>query len=606
MLGSGLAKKRKVDTEGRVFKESWTNDYLFIQRGAGAVCLVCNEKVAVLKEYNLKRHYTTKHPAEQRLTGERRKKRVTTLKASVMAQQSMVKQFAEESLVATSVSLKISEVIAKKGKPFSDGELVKECLGIFVEEVCPAEKKALDNISLSKDTVGRRIDDLSKDIEVSLKCKLAECDWYSLALDESTDATDTAQLAVFVRAVTPTIGIIEDLLGVCSMKDTTKGVDILKEVKQLLEAFDLPLSKLAGVTTDGAPAMVGSQSGFIALLKHSIKEAGYSPEIFKHHCIIHQVQLCAKALSMNHVHDEVVSIVNYIKAHALHHRQFRALLEDVCHDQGDLVYFTKVRWLSRAATFSRFWNVFGEVKAFLEKKGKDIVLLGDETWLADLAFMVDTTGYLAEFTVKLQGKNQIITDQVDHFHWFLNLMQLFQKQLSKGNYVHFPTLGSCALCANDNDIGKRYASLLSRLVDEFECRFSDFRRCKLRLKMFSTPFGVEVDEAPEEYQLELVDIQSCSSFKEAFGRSDLITFYQEHIIRGNRYPNLVKNAKQIACLFGSTYMCEQFFSVMKNIKTSKRTRLTDDHLASALRVATATIRPDIRRIVRGKRCQVSH
>ena len=57
-------------------------------------------------------------------------------------------------------------------------------------------------------------------------------------------------------------------------------------------------------------------------------------------------------------------------------------------------------------------------------------------------------------------------------------------------------------------------------------------------------------------------------------------------------------------MFGSTYVCEQLFSFMKSTETSQRTRLTDQHLSSLIKVGTAqTFQPDIPKI--GKRCQAS-
>ena len=40
-------------------------------------------------------------------------------------------------------------------------------------------------------------------------------------------------------------------------------------------------------------------------------------------------------------------------------------------------------------------------------------------------------------------------------------------------------------------------------------------------------------------------------------------------------------------MFGSTYVCEQLFSFMKSTKTSQRTRLTDEHLSSLIKVGAA-------------------
>lgn len=54
-------KKRKVDSECRVFKEEWTWKYFFTLFKEKPVCLLCNTTVAVLKEYNIQRHFKTKH-----------------------------------------------------------------------------------------------------------------------------------------------------------------------------------------------------------------------------------------------------------------------------------------------------------------------------------------------------------------------------------------------------------------------------------------------------------------------------------------------------------------------------------------------------------------
>lgn len=44
-------------------------------------------------------------------------------------------------------------------------------------------------------------------------------------MDESTDISDTAQLAVFARAINDNFEIIEELLELESMHETAKGID---------------------------------------------------------------------------------------------------------------------------------------------------------------------------------------------------------------------------------------------------------------------------------------------------------------------------------------------------------------------------------------------
>ena len=59
------AKKRKVDSERRVLNEKWEEKYFIVKADNNTGnCLVCSERIAVLKDYNLRRHYETKHQSK--------------------------------------------------------------------------------------------------------------------------------------------------------------------------------------------------------------------------------------------------------------------------------------------------------------------------------------------------------------------------------------------------------------------------------------------------------------------------------------------------------------------------------------------------------------
>ena len=60
-LTMSVIKKRKIDNEGRQFNKQWTTKYFFTDVGGRAVCLICQDVVSVFKEYNVKRHFQTKH-----------------------------------------------------------------------------------------------------------------------------------------------------------------------------------------------------------------------------------------------------------------------------------------------------------------------------------------------------------------------------------------------------------------------------------------------------------------------------------------------------------------------------------------------------------------
>jgi hypothetical protein len=82
----------------------------------------------------------------------------------------------------------------------------------------------------------------------------------------------------------------EELLKVLAMKRQTKGQDIYNIFKTCAMEISLPLHKLSAIATDGAPGMLGSINGFIALCK---KDKSF-PHIVSYHCIIHQEALYAK------------------------------------------------------------------------------------------------------------------------------------------------------------------------------------------------------------------------------------------------------------------------------------------------------------------------
>jgi hypothetical protein len=51
-----------------------------------------------------------------------------------------------------------------------------------------------------------------------------------------------------------------------------------------------------------------------------------------------------------------------------------------------------------------------------------------------------------------------------------------------------------------------------------------------------------------------------------------------------------KHVLLMSSVFGSSYRCEQLFSIMKNVRSRTRTRLTDEHLDGCMRIATTEIK----------------
>lgn len=164
---------------------------------------------------------------------------------------------------ATEALFRVSRLLINKTKSFQDGEIVKEA---FVEAADTLfqdfknKAKILSSIKalqLSRSTVARRSEAMAQDLMQQLWKDIADCECFSLQLDEPTDASDTAQVCIFIRIVFPDMTAKEELLTVLSMTGQTRGEDIFQSFKNFIEKTQLPAYKLVSITTDGATAVVG-------------------------------------------------------------------------------------------------------------------------------------------------------------------------------------------------------------------------------------------------------------------------------------------------------------------------------------------------------------
>ena len=209
----------------------------------------------------------------------------------------------------TKLSFKFCKCLAEKGKPFTDGEFIKNCLTIYTEYACLEYKHLVEQTSLCRFTVSQRINDLSDNINKTLKDRLKLYEVFSLALDKSTDINDTAQLVIFIRAVTADSDIIEEFSDMASLSSTITEQDICEPVLKVVKKFELNPAILCCVTTDGAPSMTGKTNKFITNFLNAVG----AQNVVVSHCIINQENLCTKVLHFADVMGNVVKCVNYIR-----------------------------------------------------------------------------------------------------------------------------------------------------------------------------------------------------------------------------------------------------------------------------------------------------
>ncbi|CAL9703956.1 unnamed protein product [Knipowitschia caucasica] len=615
------SKQRKVDAENRVFKQEWTDTYLFVLPADSAkpVCLICSETVALIKSSNIKRHYETKHSTFSHTyppSSAIRSQKIADLKAQyARSSRIMVKTFTAQQR-ANECSLRIAWILGQHKKSFSDAMVVKECMSAVTETLLDGKQKEelcqkIQQIPLSASSATHKTQIVTRDVLAQLDEAIKKAECIGLAVDESTDRTDNAQLVVFVRFFNKEEKkMFEDLLGVATLESNTRGEDIYKAIKKMLTERGIDVRQVVSITTDGAPAMLGRERGAVARMRED------HPGLISYHCIIHQSVLCA-ILSDQYadVMSTMMKMINFLRASSsLQHRLLREFLKEVEANADDLLLHNNVRWLSKGRVLERFWSIRKEIESFLgqlksQKATPFLLFLRDMEKMDHVAFLVDITSHLNQLNLKLQGKDHSVCDLMTDVHAFQRKLELFKGDL-QGDCTHFP-----AVKEQIRGDKSSFVDFVEKLITNFGKRFDSFTLGEQLSLFFQNPFLITdirgfSKEASDTFswanagalQLELADLQSNVVLKGQIGGSDAASFWIQ-IVSETAFPTLKKAALHILSMFGSTYCCEAAFSTMNVIKNKYRSRLTNEHLDMCLRMALSSFNPRFK-ILAGQ--QVAH
>ncbi|GFS92217.1 SCAN domain-containing protein 3 [Nephila pilipes] len=139
---------------------------------------------------------------------------------------------------ALEASYHVAKLIARQKKPHTVGEtLIKPaCMEIVRLMLGPNEVKEVNKVSLSADTVKRRIHDMSSDILETLIKKLLAAEKFALQIDETTDIKNKAQLIAIVRFVDEDF-IKEHYLFCKEVPERTTGEEIFRVTDDFFKIF---------------------------------------------------------------------------------------------------------------------------------------------------------------------------------------------------------------------------------------------------------------------------------------------------------------------------------------------------------------------------------
>ncbi|CAH1115878.1 unnamed protein product [Psylliodes chrysocephalus] len=138
------------------------------------------------------------------------------------------------------------------------------------------------------------------------------------------------------------------------------------------------------VSSDGARALSGKNSGLIARLKTLIPNANWV-----HYFLLRQA-LAAKEMpdDLRQVLAEAIKVVNYIKSRPLQSRLLKNLCEEVGALHKHLLFHTEVRWLPRGNVLSRLFSLKSELFLFLMGSKPELSrFFRDEKWLIKIAYL---------------------------------------------------------------------------------------------------------------------------------------------------------------------------------------------------------------------------
>ncbi|XP_058536823.1 general transcription factor II-I repeat domain-containing protein 2B isoform X2 [Ochotona princeps] len=541
--------KRKIDQEGRVFQEKWERAYFFVEVQNIPTCLICKQSMSVSKEYNLRRHYQTNHSEHY-------------------------DQYTEQVRDAKLQELKRGLRRYLLGSP----EAATAATAVGPPEPRPAPASAS---AATATTTTQPVEDVTGSLWDKLREKIRAFVAYSLALDEITDINNTPQVAIFIRGVDENLDTSEELLDTVPMTGTKSAHEVFLRVEKSLRKFNVDWAKLVSVASTGTPAMVDATNGLVTKLKSKVAACCQGSELKSVCCILHLESLCAQKLRMDHVMDVVVNSVNWICSRGLNRGEFSTLLYELDSQYGSFLYHTGIKWLSRGLVLKRFFESLEDIDCFMSSRGKPLPQLSSGDWIRDLAFLVDMTAHLNTLNVALQGHSQVVTQMYDLLRAFVAKLCLWETHLTENNLAHFPTLKAVS---RSNSDGLHYIPKVVELKVEFQTRLADFKLHEGELTLFSSPFSIKVDCVREDLQMEVIDLQCNTFLKAKYDKVGVPEFYK---YLWSSYPKLRSHSARILSMFGSTYICEQLFCIMKLSKTKYCSPLPAAPWDSVLPVASS-------------------
>ena len=487
-------------------------------------------------------------------------------------------------------SLKMAHVVMKRKRPYTELEsVVLPCLEIAAD-ILHGGKKAVSKvreIPLSDNTTKRRCDNISKDLLKQLVVKLKKSPAYGLQLDETTDISDDQQLIVYCRFVDAEAKTtVEHYLCCVKVGVSATAQSMFDKLNEFIEEHDLDWTKCKSVATDGAAAMQDCTNGVVKKIKK------VSPDCVSNHCMIHREALVVKKLNhdknqrseLEIVLSDIKKVVNFVRSHSKKHRMFSELCKNMEANQLRLLYHAEVRWLSWGKVLKRIFQLRNELSTFLAQERHPMSAnFEDIYWLAKLSYLSALFESTNQLNLSIQGKGCDIFEVSSKIQAFKLKLKLWQSNVKNCNFSDFESLNNLIKISDWENKNPNIEAKIKSLVHEhlnllqqnFEAYFPIDNYLNLNsLLWIVQPF------TNEEFHFghltnEFIELRSDLVQKAKFESFKNYNEFWVSLYEVPEYQNLAQKAISVLIRMPTTYLCEQGFSALVEIKTKKRNAIMD-------------------------------
>ena len=530
---SATPKKNVVSTkfseEDRNFKESWTLDFLVIQRicpesgDRKLWCLSCKWSSKSIRSNGAFRHYHKKHRKYHKVTGQDRLNLIESLMKKWKESSEKLEKAVTLNNKPNRCILAVSKLIAQHNRPFTEGEFIKKCCFEVLSTYAPETVSAFQSVSLSAATISSTISKMDDDCVKQLSDRLKSASYYSLCIDESTDITKQSQVIIFIRYIDKYFETHEELAGVHAISEHCTGDAIYQCIQLALQKLSLNWERLVSISTDGASYMLGNVTGLAGL----VSARHPSQRVLFCHCLIHQQALCAKTLlskkyPLKAVLDDFSAVVKFMRKSELRTRLFKKFSSKKFKKPLKLLYHNDIRWLSAGESSSRFLDLYEIIRDFLptlknlpKKIGKIYVRLKTKRWKFILSFFADLTSGLNLLNKRLQGNDKCMVDLYFELKSAKEDLIFLKSQVSSAKFTNLPRTNSMIKKGYQpaKELVGKLSDAVNSLVAAHETRFSTLTEFSNVFEILSDPFSENHRFDDDILDRELLILRSDSIYK---------------------------------------------------------------------------------------------